>query len=86
MFIFVSQFQTQLSCAGIVHFNMKNGPDIQIMIVKIFQVCFVYTTMASVSLSKEVCLCLGTDWLKLICQSAGGERSTVLGQVGQQFD
>ena len=28
-----------------------------------------------VGLSKEVCLYAGADWLKLICQSEGGERS-----------
>ena len=29
-------------------------------------------------LSKEVCLYAGADWLKLICQSDGGERSSQL--------
>ena len=31
----------------------------------------------SVGLSKEVCLYTDADWLKLICQSEGGERSVI---------
>ena len=43
--------------------------------------CFVHITVTlgqPAGLSKEVCLYAGADWLKLICQSEGGEtpRST----------
>ena len=43
--------------------------------------CFVHTTVTlgqPAGLSKEVCLYAGADWLKLICQSEGGQppRST----------
>ena len=31
----------------------------------------------SVGLSKEVCLYADADWLKIICQSEGGERSVI---------
>ena len=42
--------------------------------------CFVYITMAlgqSIDMSKEVCLYADADWLRLICQSEGGEKSIV---------
>ena len=45
--------------------------------------CFVYITLVfggRASLSKEVCLYAGADWLKLICQSEGGE-----GSIGQSL-
>ena len=34
-----------------------------------------------VGLSKEVCLYTGADWLKLSCQSEGGERPVGLGRI-----
>ena len=32
-------------------------------------------TWTALGLSKEVCFYAGTDWLKLICQSEGGDMS-----------
>ena len=41
--------------------------------------CFAYIAVVPgqpIGLSKEACLYAGTDWLKLICWSEDGERST----------
>ena len=40
-------------------------------------VCFTVVCGQPTALSNEACLYAGADWLKLICQSEGGERSVV---------
>ena len=50
--------------------------------------CFVYTAVIlgqPTGLSKGLCLYMGADWLKLICQSEGGGERSILKEEKRNF-